>query len=335
MATHSTHLVGAVLAAGLGTRLRPLTDFKPKPLVPVAGLPLLEWALNALDALGVAAVGVNLFHHAEQVPPALAHRALRPVFVHEETLQGTGGGLRGLAAALPRATLVAANGDALFDFDLAPVLAAHRAHEALGTLALRRPRPGEDFGRVAIDPATGQVARIAEVRGPNADAAGLVEGVFTGVQVLEPGLVDALPTEGACDVLRTAWAKRLAEGARLVGTFVPDDALWLDVGTPARYLEAQTEVLRRPERAATGRRLPAPDAAGRRVDAAASVHATATLEGPCWIGPGARVEAGAFVGAGTIVDAGAVVRAGVRLERCVLWPGATAAESAADHVFAA
>jgi len=319
------------LAAGLGTRLRPLTDFKPKPLVPVVGLPLLEWALDALDALGVAAVGVNLFHHADQVPHALAHRALEPVFVHEETLQGTGGGLRGLAAALPRATLVAANGDALFDFDLAPVLAAHRAHGALGTLALRRPRPGEDFGRVAIDPVTGQIARIAEVRGPNADAAGLIEGIFTGVQVLEPALIAALPPEGACDVLRTAWAMCLTEGARLIGTFVPDDALWIDVGTPARYLEAQAEVLRRSSRP----RLPAADAAGRRVDATATVDAAATLEGPCWIGPSARVEAGAFVGAGTVVDTGAVVRSGVRLERCVLWPGAVAVESAADHVFVA
>ncbi len=327
--TMNPPIVGAVLAAGLGTRLRPLTDFKPKPLVPVAGLPLLEWALDALDALGVTAVGVNLFHHADQVPTALAHRMLQPVFVHEETLQGTGGGLRGLAAALPRTTLVAANGDALFDFDLAPVLAAHKAQGALGTLALRRPRPGEDFGRVAIDPITGQIARIAEVRGPNADAAGLVEAVFTGVQVLEPALIDALPREGACDVLRTAWAKRLAEGARLIGTFVPDDALWVDVGTPARYLEAQTEALRR----SSNRRLPAADAAGRRVDPTATIDAAAVVEGPCWIGPRACIEAGAFIGAGTVVDTSAVVRSGVRLERCVLWPGATATDSATDHVF--
>jgi len=333
MVTQSPPIVGAVLAAGLGTRLRPLTDLKPKPLVPVVGLPLLEWALDALDALGVSAVGVNLFHHADQVPPALAHRALTPVFVNEETLQGTGGGLRGLAAVLPRATLVAANGDALFDFALAPVLAAHRARGALGTLALRRPRPGEDFGRVAIDPATGQIARIAEVRGPNADAPGLIEGVFTGVQILEPALIDALPAEGACDVLRTAWAQRLSEGARLVGTFVPDDALWVDVGTPARYLEAQREVLKRARGGSSGRLLPAPDAEGRRVDAAADVHATATLHGPCWIGPGACVEAGAVIGVGCVVDAGAVVCAGVHLSRCVLWPGATARENAVDHVF--
>ena len=318
---------GVVLAAGLGTRLLPLTQHRPKPLVPVAGRPLLEWALDALAEIGARPVGVNLHHLAAQIPQALERRPEPLVFVHEPVLQGTGGGLRGLAAALPRRTLVVINGDALFDFALEPLLAAHRAAEAVGTLVLRRPRPDETFGRVAID-STGQIQRIAEVRGPGADAPGLVEGVFTGVQIVEPTLVDALPPEGACDVLRTAWAQRLDAGDRLLGVFVPDDALWVDVGTPERYLEAQLEVLRRTSRV----HLPPPDAEGRRIDPDARIASSARLLGPCWVGPGAVVEADATVGPGTLVDRDAVVAAEAHLVRCVVWPGVFARGQLQDQV---
>lgn len=128
---------GAILAAGLGTRLRPLTDHRPKPLVPVAGVPLVEYALDALARAGVATVGINAFHLGEQLPAALAHRRERLCFVHEATLQGTGGGLRDIAARLPRGTVVVVNGDALFGFDIGPFLHRHREAGVIATLALR------------------------------------------------------------------------------------------------------------------------------------------------------------------------------------------------------
>lgn len=322
-------IVGAILAAGLGTRLRPVTDHCPKPLVPVGGVPLLEYGIEALAAAGVHHLGINLFHLADQIPPALAHRPERIEFVTESVLAGTGGGLRGIAARVPRTTMLCANGDALFDFDLRAALAAHRASGASATLVLRRPRPEETFGRVGVD-GDGQIQRIAEVEGLAPGRPDLTFGVYTGVQIVEPAIIDALPPAGECDVLRTAYRARLLAADRIGAFWVPDDALWLDVGNEERMLAAQRAVLCG-ARAGTAR-LPSPDARGVRVDPEAVVESGARLEGPCAVLAGARVSAGARVGPNTVVDRGAHVAADADLENVLVWPGVTANGQARDRV---
>ena len=312
---------GAVLAAGEGKRLRPLTAHLPKPLVPVGGRPLIEIGLDALAALSLARVGVNAWHLGDALPRHLSHRPEPLTVVHEETLQGTGGGVRGIAAALGgEETLVVLNGDALFDFPLAPYLAAHRASGAMGTLVLRPVPAGSPFARVGVDD-EGRVHRIAEVSGPGDDGRPLTLGAFTGVQFLEPALLAAIPPEGPCDILRSAWKQRMAEGADLRAVFAPADCLWLDVGTPERYVQANLACLRG--------RLPAPawpppDAWDRRIHPDARIHPQAKLFGPCHVGAGAEVGARAVIGPGTDLGAGAQVAAGSRLESCVVWPGASA-----------
>ncbi|MCB9527403.1 MAG: NDP-sugar synthase [Myxococcales bacterium] len=314
-------VLGAILAAGEGTRLRPLTARVPKPLVPVAGRPLLEYGLDALARLGIEEVGINAFHLGDALPKALGHRREALRFVFEESLQGTGGGLRGIAAVLPRGTLVVINGDALFDFDLAPILARHRARGAMGTLVLRAVPSSAGFGRVGID-ARGRLRRIAEIEGPGADRVTLSIGAYTGVQIVEPELVDAIPATGACDILRSAWRQRLGEGAALYGDFVAPDGVWVDVGTAERYREAHRVFL---DGALPGGHLPAADAAGRRVDPAAVVAPDATLVGPCAVLAGARIGAGAVVGPYAFVDRDAEVAAGSRVVDAVVWAGAKAA----------
>lgn len=313
--------VGVVLAAGLGTRLRPLTLHKPKPLVPLAGRPLIERALDALDALGVRAVGVNAFHLGDTLVDALAHRPRRPIVVSETTLQGTGGGLRGVAAALPRTSTVVINGDALFDFDLAPLAAAHRRRGSEATLVLRRVPRDSPFARVGLD-AGGRIHRIAEVEGPDAPPPeALTYGAYTGVQLVEPALLDALPPQGPCDVLRTAYRTRLHQGAAIHAQFVPDDSYWLDVGTVPRYLEAHRAVL---DGVLRGAPLPPVGAEGARVAAGAHVAPGARLVGPCVVEAGARIAAGATVGAYVFVGADAEIGAGAVLSDCVVWAGARA-----------
>ncbi len=313
--------VGVVLAAGLGTRLRPLTLHTPKPLVPLAGRPLIERALDALDALAVRAVGVNAFHLGDALVEALAHRARRPIVVNEATLQGTGGGLRGVAAALPRASTIAINGDALFDFDLRPLAAGHRARGSEATLVLRRVPRGSPFARVGIDEA-GRVHRIAEVEGPAAPPPeALIYGAYTGVQLVEPALLGALPAEGPCDVLRTAYRARLHQGAAIHAAFVPDDSYWLDVGTVPRYLEAHRAVL---DGVLRGAPLPPAGPDGARLAAGADVRPGARLIGPCVVEAGARIARGATVGPYAFIGAGAVVAAGAVLSDCVVWAGARA-----------
>ncbi len=321
-------LRGAVLAAGHGTRLQPLTAHRPKPLVPLGAGRLIDHPLAALRAAGVARVGVNAHHLGAQVAPALAAVPEVVAVVQEAELQGTGGGIRGIAQALGgTGTLLSVNGDALFDFSLAAVLAQHRARGAAGTLALRRVPAGSPFARVGVD-RDGRIHRIAEVVGPDAARQDLILGAYTGALCMEADLVARLPAGGPCDVLRSAWRDALADRAPLFGAWVePADAPWFDVGTPDRYLAAHQALL-------TGALIPhgAPDAdaQGRRIAADAVV--AGEVVGPSAVLAGAVIEAGARVGPGCWIGAGARVRAGVRLTGCVVWPGVEVTAPAADAV---
>lgn len=300
-------LNGIILAAGRGTRLAPLTAHHPKPLVPVAGRPLLSWGLDALRSAGVDQIAVNAHHLAAQVEAAFAHTP--DVIVRAEpTLMGTGGGVRHLAHALPTGTLIITNGDALFDFDIAPHLARHRARGAMATLILRRVPADSPFNKVAID-AAGRLVRIAEVEG--LDLASAVEsGAFTGVQIVEPALIAALP-EGPGDILRTAYRVRLAEGAPLYGDFAPDGCTWIDVGTPDRYRAAHRAIL---DGRLPAPHVPAPNALGQRVHPSARVDAP--LTGPCLVLANAHVTAP--IGPYATIHAGAQVHAPV--QDAIIWP---------------
>ncbi len=319
--------MGAILAAGYGTRLRPLTHHLPKPLVPVAGRPLLAYGLDALAGLGIGTVGINAFHLASALRAGLADRREALHIVEEETLQGTGGGIRGIAAALPRGTLVVINGDALFDFDLAPILARHRARGAMATLVLRAVPADAPFGRVGVDQG-GRLHRIAEISGPDADRRTLRIGAYTGIQIVEPALIEAIPP-GPCDILRSAYARRIAERAPLYGDFAREDGVWLDVGNPARYLAAHRAFL---DGRLPAPHLPPPDEAGRRIAADAEIAADVEIEGEVAVLPGARIGRGARLGRGTFVDRGAAVAPGAALERTVVWPGALARGTLCDTV---
>ncbi|MGH7149299.1 MAG: nucleotidyltransferase family protein, partial [Planctomycetota bacterium] len=127
-----------LLAAGLGTRARPLTDFRPKVLFPVAGVGALHLHLASLRAAGIREVGINLHHHAGVVERALSALAERGVHVHayrEERLLGTGGGLLNARPFLGRSPILVRNADVVLGEDLRALLRAHAAHRRRGGLA--------------------------------------------------------------------------------------------------------------------------------------------------------------------------------------------------------
>src|SRR5919197_314256 len=185
-------LVGMILCAGLGTRLRPLTERVPKPAVPVCGVPLLRYALALLAHAGVRRAVVNV-HHLPDAMAAAAHGAARAVGLdlavsREPVIAGTGGALREARAPLAGADAIAlVNGDVLFDLDVAAALAAHRASGALATMVLMEMPPGASYAAVEVD-AAGAVRRIAGRFGPGGER--LAPWHFTGVHVLSPALLD-------------------------------------------------------------------------------------------------------------------------------------------------
>lgn len=220
-----------LLAAGLGTRLKPLTDSTPKCLVPIGGRPLLHWWLTICERLGVREVLINTHHHADQVRAFVRSRPAEPaIFLfHEDTLLGSAGTLaanQGFAAGERDFWIFYA--DTLIGADLKPLSDLHRAAGADLTLGLFR-SPAPQSGGIVELAADGRVLSFEEK--PARPRSGLAAA---GATVAGPALLAALPLSTG-DLSRDVYPKLLANarGAAL-------DPV-IDLGTPESYARAQKE----------------------------------------------------------------------------------------------
>ncbi len=316
-----------VLAAGLGTRLRPLTEQVPKPLVPVCGVPLLAYSLALAARHGLRDVVVNAHWLAPQVEAWAGEReGCRVTVVTEPELLGTGGGLAAVGDRMaPR--FVVLNADVLHGVDLGALLAA--VPEGGAAMALR-PDPDPDtlgarYGIVAAD-AAGRVARLTTVAA--ADPVGALDETthFTGIHALDRAALALVPPGPQC-IVRTAY-RALVPQRRVAG--VRYDGIWLDAGDPAAYLDANLAVLDLPDRSILG--LDPFPRAGYARTADGVEHGDralvdgVTVTGPVWVGQGARIRRGAALHR-CVVGAGADVAGNLR--ECVVWDGAAAT---GDHL---
>jgi NDP-sugar pyrophosphorylase family protein len=282
-----------ILAAGLGTRLRPLTFEIPKPVVPVLGRPLCGYAMDFLRSFGATRFLLNLHHRPEIVRKRVdAWAAGRfPVeYSCEPEILGTGGGIANAAEFLRGGTFLAANSDVIARFPLNEALARHRETRALATLVLF-PDPAGRYTPV-------KVREDGRIAGFGDDApAGAFEGFFTGYQIAEPELLAHIPPRRHSCIVRETYAPLIARGAP-VHAFL-SSGFFLDFGTPSDYLEGVISLL------------------GEREDAAR-----------VFVGPGAGVDPTASVGPDAAIESGASVGAGATVRRAIVWPGATVAPGA-------
>ena len=293
-----------ILAAGLGTRMQPLTALRPKPVLPVLGIPLLAWPLAWLTRHGVREVVLNV-HHLPQATRAAAEAwapaGLSVHFSEEPDLLDTGGGIRRAAEFLRESDpSVVIAGDMICDLDLASLVRRHRARGDRLTVALRDDPRGDRFGTIGLD-AEGRVRRIAR----RFDLGGETQaGVNTSVYVLSAKAFDTLPDRAVFNHLDDWVAPELATGAEdLRGVvFSPEALLWEPVGTPAEYLAVNLDV---------------PPVS--YFDA-----------------PGRARALGVRLAPELVIGANARLGRNVRLRRAVVWDGETVPDGlhAADGVFA-
>lgn len=279
-----------ILGAGLGTRLRPLTNRRPKPLIPVMNQPLLAHSFAHLAGIGIERFVVNTHwcaqRYAEFFPNARWDG--RPVaFIEErpEVLE-TAGGIWNARAHLEEGPFVVYNGDIFTDLPLAPVVSCHRENRNEVTLVLRS--RGENRN-VAFDESTGRVLDLRRALRPDIEPAHM----FTGVYVVEPRFIARIPAARKLSVV-PVFHEMIRAGARL-GGIVIDDGLWWDLGTRAEYL---------------------------------AVHASLAGRGAPWIDRGAAVAPDVRIAGATAVARGARVGAGAELRDCVVWEGAEVAPGA-------
>lgn len=228
---------GFILAAGLGQRMRPITDELPKPLLPVGNLPLVHYAICMLRHFGIVDILINTHHLAPLIEQSLGDGAalgVKITYSREPELLGTGGALKRMHEQLTD-TFVVVNSDVLIDLDLAAVLQHHKQANALATMVLRG-APNADLARIEID----QGQRICRLLGqgrPSAASQGALRALmFTGVHVIEPSFLDYLPEGIETCVVKYGYAKALANQEMLTGYV--HDGFWMDAGTPEDYLRA-------------------------------------------------------------------------------------------------
>lgn len=312
-----------VLCAGFGTRLRPLTDKLPKPLVPLCGVPLLRFNFALLQNAGVNELVVNTHHlgaEMEKGARAIAGELGLGLEVsrEEKHILGTGGGVRRAQAMLGGGTFFLLNGDMLFDIDLSAALAAHRAAQAVATMVLAPYPKGASYGAVEVD-AGFNVRRIAGRGAPSEP--GLTKMHFTGVHIMEPEMLSRLPAEGESDINRTAYVRLIHEGAKVHGYL--QSGYWGDLGAPRSLLRANLDMLE--GRVPLDRFRPGGDPfAGLQARApGVFVHPSAKVDvelpGPALVREGAVVAAGARIGPGVVLGANVRVDAGAEVERAAVW----------------
>lgn len=220
-----------LFAAGLGTRLRPLTDTLPKCLVPVNGRPMIDYPLMLLRHYGIREIVVNVHHHADRVEEYMGDGSRFGVdiaYSREPVLLDTGGGLLGAKRFLDQGTFVIVNSDVLIDLRLDEVLRFHRAHEAVATLVLRKDPMADAYGAIWTD-GEGTIRRLLQHKALEDRTGTLEKYMFTGVHVVEPRIFHYMEGREPFSITRTTYPRMLAAAERLCG--YPFGGEWQDMGT--------------------------------------------------------------------------------------------------------
>jgi mannose-1-phosphate guanylyltransferase len=249
-----------ILAAGMGTRLRPLTDDRPKALVEVAGHPMLEIALRRLLAAGVREVIINTHHFADMVSDYLEinrNFGMRIEVSREDELLDSGGGLKKAAwffledGAHSQEPFILHNVDVISNIDLAGMLRFHAEQNALATLAVQDRVTSRPLLFDATGQFCGRAAGAMRTAGDGNSPEGLTgagfetgsamrELAFTGIHVISPRIFKEIEEKGAFSII-TAYVRLAARGERIKG-FRADEYYWRDLGRPESVALAAEEL---------------------------------------------------------------------------------------------
>lgn len=230
-----------VLAAGLGTRLRPLTNSIPKPLLPLGPYPLLVWNLLLLRKHGITEVMMNLHYLGNKIQSTIGDGTqwgLNVSYSSESVLLGTGGGLKQVETFFEDQPFLVINGDTIFDLDLSVLITHHFQADCIATMVLRDDPDVEHWGVIETD----SKDRVLTIKGKGKPAS-VEEGsisrrMFAGIHVIDPFLMRHIPY-GVPSSIIDAYVLWLERGAT-VSSF-PLTGYWSDVGTPERYTQVQQD----------------------------------------------------------------------------------------------
>jgi NDP-sugar pyrophosphorylase family protein len=311
-----------ILAGGEGTRLRPLTLARPKPIVPLLNVPFLHYQIGFLSRHGITDIVLACSHLPDAVQKVMGDGSglgIRLRYAVEETPLGTGGGVRN-AADLVNGRFVVLNGDVLTDMELTAMLRSHQARKAKVTIFLITAADPSLYGVVETDP-DGRIRRFTEKPPPGQQSANTVNA---GVYVMEREMLDLIPREHIVSIEREFFPDLLAQGVPFFGYHA--HAYWIDIGTPEKYRQVHLDLLR--GALSTPIAPPGVQHGDLWVGEGTVISPGAGVRGPSVIGrgvslaPGSRVEPFSVLGDRCVVEAEGVV------EGAVLWEEVRVGEGA-------
>ena len=304
-----------ILAGGKGTRLRPLTVYTPKPVVPLANRPFLLYQIDVLVRAGIDAITLSLNYQPDKIEDILGDGSDHGVhlrYMTEPTPLGTGGAYK-FAAHKNSGTTIVFNGDILTDADIGEVIKVHRDAGADATIVLVEVEDPTLYGLVETGP-DGRVTGFQE-KPTQKELAGLKHNTINaGIYVLEPSVLNLIPDGESASFEYDVFPRILNDGLKF-HSFVLKGRYWRDIGNPASYLQAHHDIL--------ARKVSGVQAAGSSSEVATSarIDATSILGHDCLIKPGASIT-NSVLGPGVHVDEKAVIKDSVVWAYTRIGPGA-------------
>lgn len=232
-----------ILAGGKGTRLRPLTVYTPKPIVPLVNRPFLLYQIEILRDAGITDITLSLSYQPDKIQHLLGNGSefgVSLAYVTEPSPMGTGGAYKFAASGI-RETTVVFNGDILTDVDIGSILEYHRTNNAAATISLVAVKDPARYGIVETGK-DGRVLRFVEKPGPDQLAELNVNTINAGIYILEPDILDIIAKDVNRSFEYDVFPDILGRGLPFYGYTIKDD-YWRDIGTPASYLAAHHDFL--------------------------------------------------------------------------------------------
>ncbi|HTX55994.1 MAG TPA: sugar phosphate nucleotidyltransferase [Candidatus Acidoferrales bacterium] len=305
-----------VMAGGEGSRLRPLTSRRPKPLAPIANKPVMHHIVDLLAKHGITDVVATLHYLADEIETYFGDTLQ---YVVEDTPLGTAGAVKMAEKLLGGERFVIISGDAMTDVDLSALIEAHERAGNVATIALWRVNNPLEFGVVITDD-DGKITRFLEK--PSWGEV-FSDTINTGIYVLEPEVLEYMEAGKNYDFSKDIFPLLLRDGKRLGGHVIED--YWADVGNLQQYQQANYDALSgsvRTRRPLVQLADTVWAGAGCEIDPSATIRGYVQFGDGVTVGPGALIDGPACVGSGSIVEAGA------RVGRSVLWENVYVGEDA-------
>ena len=315
-----------ILAGGQGTRVRPITETIPKPMIPIINKPVIEFLVDVLKQYGFDELVITTAYLASEIENYFREGSRFGVqigysfegYCHDGTIVpeglGSAGGLKRIQefSGFFDDTFLVVCGDALIDLDLTRALEIHRRNNALATIILKDvPRESVSRYGVVETAADGRIVRFQEK--PSVEDA-ISTCANTGIYIFEPDVLNYVPSGRACDIGKELFPRLAELKLPFHGVVLPFS--WIDIGCTADYWQATQMILRGEFKIdMPGRELMPNIWGGINVDV--DFEHTA-LQGPLYIGAGTRIEPGAVITGPTVIGRNCSVHSGARIDACII-----------------